>query len=132
MSLKESDHVRELELLYDSYLEAASTSDPSERLRLLRDVATADFELISAFPYRVSGLSDVSEKLGQVAQSMPGGELRLVRIGGPDGHHGFFRATYASVDGEGNQLSTGMHVGELVDGRLKRIIVFLPDQPAPR
>ena len=120
------------EELYDTYLQAASAPDETERMRLLRECAVQDFELISPFPYAVTGLEEIAAKLGEVAAAMPGGVLRLRRSTEVDAHNNLFRVAYANVDADGGVLSTGLHVVETREGRLARILVFVPaDLPAP-
>ena len=113
--------------VYDSYLYAASEPNPAKRVRLLRACATEDLEILSPFPYRVKGIQAVAEQLGLVAASGPGGCLSLSRTGPCDGHHGLYRATFENRDASGGLLSTGLHIAELRDDRLARLIVFVPD-----
>jgi hypothetical protein len=118
--------VSSLEDLYDGYLRAASTADDTERIRQLREVVLEDFQLASPFPYIATGITDVSEKLGAVAASMPDGQLRLRRTSSVDAHNGFFRVAYENHDASGLQTSTGLHIVETRDGKIARIIVFVP------
>lgn len=121
------------EELYDTYLRAASTGDQDERITLLRSCAQPDFELISPFPYHARGIDDVAAKLGEVAAAMPDGRLTLRRTAEIDGHNTIFRTAYGNFAEDGRVLSTGLHVVEVRDGLLARILVFVPaGLPAPR
>lgn len=115
------------EATYDAYLAAASEPDPAERLRRLRECATEDLEIVSPFPYRVRGVEEAARTLGDVAAAGPGGRLLLGRSSPVDGHHDIFRATFENRSADGALLSTGLHVAELRDGLLARLIVFVPD-----
>lgn len=119
------------EQLYDAYTAAASCSDADERLALLRACATDDLTIISPFPYEVSGVEAVSAQLGAVAASQPDGTLQLRRTSTIDAHHQYFRASFENCDSRGARLSTGMHVIEVRDARIARILVFVPDQVTP-
>jgi hypothetical protein len=120
------------EELYDTYLRAASTDDQDERVRLLRTVAADDFEIVSPFPYVLRSLDEVATKLGEVAAAQPGGRLDLRRTTVVDAHNSVFRVAYANIGADGAALSTGLHVVEVSDGKLARIVVFVPaDLPAP-
>lgn len=112
--------------LYDIYTAAASNPDPAERERLLRECATDDMEIISPFPYDVRGLPEVAEQLGRVAEAMPDGRLTIRRTSPVDVHHDYLRVTFENVASDGTRLSTGLHVIELRDGRISRIVVFVP------
>jgi hypothetical protein len=114
------------EELYDTYLRAASAASQDERVRLLRQCAAEDFEIVSPFPYTVREIEPAAKILGDVADAMPGGRLRLSRTSPVDAHHSVFRATYANTDEDGRVLSTGLHVVEVAGGRLRRILVFVP------
>jgi hypothetical protein len=120
------------EALYDRYIAAASTPDPERRLRLLRECAAEDLQIVGPFPYDVRGVVNVSRQLGEVAAAMPDGVLTLRRTSPIDAHHEMFRAYFANCSSDGTQLSTGMHVVEVRDDQIVRILVFVPDRlPAP-
>jgi hypothetical protein len=113
--------------LYDAYTTAASTTDAARRLELLRACAVEDLEIISPFPYAVTGIDAVSEQLGKVAGAMPDGRLTIRRTSAVDAHHGIFRVTFENCSSDGTRLSAGMHVVEVRDDRIARILVFVPD-----
>jgi len=117
-----------LEDLYDAYTRAASEPDLDERIRLLRECAVEDFEISSPFPYSVKGVSEVARQLGGVAAAMPDGKLSLGRISDIDAHNSFFRVNFENRNGAGERLSTGLHIAEVHDGKLTRIIVFVPSE----
>jgi hypothetical protein len=120
------------EELYDTYLRAASAAEQDEQVRLLRECAQPDFEIVSPFPYVVRGTEAVAAQLGEVAAAMPNGRLDLRRTTRIDSHNMTFRAAYGNFAADGSVLSTGLHVVEVRDGHLARILVFVPaDLPAP-
>lgn len=112
--------------VYDTYLRAASSTDAGECRDLLERCASEDLELISPFPYHAVGRDAVVTQLRAVADAMPGGVLNLVRTTTPDEHHGWFRVSYANVDAEGHELSTGLHVVRTAGDRIAQIVVFVP------
>jgi hypothetical protein len=119
------------EQLYDAYTAAASCADTDKRLTMLRECATDDVTIISPFPYEVAGIEAVSAQLGAVAASQPDGVLQLRRTSAVDAHHQYFRASFENCDSRGTRLSTGMHVIEVRDDRIARILVFVPDLVTP-
>jgi len=112
--------------LYDRYTTAASTVDPDERRDLLAACASPDIEILSPFPYAVRGLDAVAAKLGEVASAMPDGALVIRRSGPIDAHNHVFRVPFENRSG-GQVLSTGLHVVEVANGLIARILVFVPD-----
>lgn len=114
------------EELYDTYLRAASAPEQDERVRLLTQCAVPDFEIVSPFPYVVRGTDAVATKLGELAAARPGGVLRLRRTSPLDAHNTVFRVAFENRDAAGNVVSAGLHVVETREGRLARILVFVP------
>jgi hypothetical protein len=119
------------EALYDSYLVAASTSDPDQRTHLLRQCAIEDLEMISPQPYALRGIPAISRQLGLVAAGNPSGRLRLRRTSRIDHHNNLLRCNFANFDDVNRVTATGMHVIELADHRIVRILVFVPEQLEP-
>lgn len=112
--------------LYDCYTQAASTSDPEERLRLLSTCTSDDVEIISPFPYQLRGRDQLAAKLGEVAAAMPDGALTIARTGELDTHHNVFRVHFENRATNGEVLSSGMHVVDVENGLIRRLVVFVP------
>lgn len=113
-----------------AYVEAWSTPDPSERLRLLEQ-SWADDGVYQDPRNRAEGRHALAELIAGFAQRMPG--TRIPLTSGVDEHHGLVRFSWAMIDAAGAVQIRGFDVGELAsDGRLRRISGFFgPFPPIP-
>ena len=112
----------------DTYLEAYGEADAARRDQLIRQVWTADGQLIDP-PIDGRGHAGIGDVAAAVQGQFPGHRFR--RSTGVDAHHGFARYGWELVGADGSVSLGGVDVAELDDdGKLVRVVGFLGDLPA--
>ena len=111
----------------DAYVGAWNTDDPAERRRLVQRALTED--AVVAYPnLSAEGQEEIAAAIGGLHEQIPG--VHFVPTSGIEEHHGWLRATWRMLEGDGSIRSDGEDVAEISgDGRFSRVIGF--HNPAP-
>jgi hypothetical protein len=104
------------------YVAAWNETDPEARRRLLERSLTADAPVIYPTAY-CARRDDAVAAIGELQARFPG--MRIVQTSGLDEHHGYLRATWRLLRGDGATQVDGVDYAELAtDGRFARVIGF--------
>jgi hypothetical protein len=110
------------------HFEAWNEPDPAERLRLLAECLTDDFELVDPSG-RLLGHEGLSARIAQYHADAP--NTKVAPGSEVDAHSDLVRYAWQIVDSEGNVLIEGLDVAERApDGRLRRVLMFHGPLPA--
>jgi hypothetical protein len=112
----------------EDYIALWNASEPEERRRLAERALAEDATV--AYPsVEARGRDEIVAAIGNVHQRVPG--VRFVSTSGVEQHHGWLRATWRMMQGDGEVLFDGVDSAETgEDGRLRRVIGFHDPPPA--
>jgi hypothetical protein len=112
----------------DAYLAMWNEPEEAERRRLAEQTLTED-GIIMYPSVQARGWHDIVAGIGLIQHRIP--NIRFVPTSGREQHHGWLRATWRMLQGDGSVLLDGVDIAELADdGRLLRVIGFHDPLPA--
>jgi hypothetical protein len=111
-----------LEQVMTVYVALWNATEEQERRHLAEEVLTEDAAII--YPtIAAHGRDEVVAALGRFHEQVPGAHFE--ETSGVEHHHGWLRASWCLLQGDGSVRLEGEDVGELSqDGRLRRVLGF--------
>lgn len=114
-----------------AYDEAWNAREAGARSALLERALGSDAELVDPAGGVFRGLDAIGARIGGFAERFPGAEVKITS--GVDEHHGFARYAWTITDAGGQAIANGIDVVERArDGRIRRVVMFFGDLPAPQ
>ena len=111
-----------LDATIDAHLEAYAEPDAGRRTERIREVWSADGQLIDP-PLEGAGHAGINDMAAALQAQFPGHTFR--RTSAIDGHHGFARYEWEMLAPDGTPVLAGLDVAEIAqDGTLRRVVGF--------